>query len=81
MGPEDIEFGGEEVNLQMEAEEQQVGNQALSGGVGCERVYCGEAEKVCCTLGNPKRFQLKGIDCPLRQLTPSHGFQSIKQEH
>lgn len=46
MGPKDTEFGGEERNLQMEAEEQQVGNKALSGGVGSGG----------CTVGKPSGF-------------------------
>lgn len=66
----------------MEAEEQQVENKALNGELGNERVCCGKRGGFVMCWAKPQEVSLKssarGVICPLGQLTPSHGFQSIK---
>jgi len=54
--PKDVEFGGEERNLKIEAEEQQVGNKALSGGVRNERVHCGNWSGFVVHWATPRGF-------------------------
>lgn len=66
----------------MEAEDQQVENEALNGELGNERVYRGKWGVLVVHWVKPQEVSLKssarGVIYPLEQLTPSHSFQSIK---
>lgn len=63
--PKDVEYGGEERNLKIEAEEQQVGNKALSGGVRNERVHCGKWSGFVVHWATPRGFSQEELTVPL----------------
>lgn len=65
----------------MEAEEQQVENKVLNAELGNERAHRGKQGGFV-HWGKPQEIALQisttGVIYPLGQLTPAHGFQSIK---